>query len=184
MSLAITDVTVCLRNHHVLSHGVKTQSLWWQQRKSTQASVDTQQNQASQSITSFSHHHNTATKSSNGEICCSVSETRYKYAWSKKTKLNNAGQSDTKKLYLLSNLHSKEHLSWKRNEEAIWDLYLQHLKSKIMQELFPDRCYTDKGSKIPTFLWPTELFIHLDQFSVHCRVLYISAVEMSAFPLI
>lgn len=41
MSLTITDLTVCLNVTTTLSHRVKTQSLWWLQRKLTQVSVDT-----------------------------------------------------------------------------------------------------------------------------------------------
>lgn len=98
----------------------------------------TQQNQASQSIISFSHQYNTTTKSSNCEILLWCNwDMVLMCEWSKKTKLNNARRAQ-KKVYLLENLHSKQLVSWERNEEVIWVLLLQHLTSKTKQKVFPD----------------------------------------------
>lgn len=136
MGLAVTDMTVCLRNHHKLSRGGKTQNLWWQQwRPYSGFCWHTAQ---SQSIHLILHLPTRITSQYSNWDISSQSETRgFEYESSKKTKLTNSGQAQN--VYLLEHLHSEQTVSWARNEEVWWDLHRQHLKTKIEEKHFPER---------------------------------------------
>lgn len=113
MSLTITDLTVCLNVTTTLSHRVKTQSLWWLQRKLTQVSVDTC---SKIRFPRASPHFPTIITSpqSLATLRFVAVEIWYKWVWIKET-LNNACPVPKKKSYL----DSKQIVSWEMTGEVM-----------------------------------------------------------------
>lgn len=113
MSLTITDLTVCLNVTTTLSHRVKTQSLWWLQRKLTQVSVDTC---SKIRFPRASPHFPTIITSpqSLATLRFVAVEIWYKWVWIKET-LNNACPVQKKKSYL----DSKQIVSWEMTGEVM-----------------------------------------------------------------